>query len=361
MLLVREEQVLVRNRDYFDILMIIILASLTGFRSTGGSDFDLYQTAYNSIPPFGDFLLDSSYFSDKWERGYLYFISFIKTFSGLSFYGYLVLQSAVIYTLMYKGLKKYTDHWGLFMLLFMYKMVFYETFVSMRQPLTIVFFYMIMHLIEEKKWIKYYLILTFLILPLHNGAYFLFLVYFVSFFKITKRRIIILNCLFIPLVIVPELGIDPLRSITNILLPHSDSIIQQKGEGYLDSSTTLSIIHTLEYLLVMSLLIINYDKIIKTHKYAPLVIKLFLILLPMMTLFRGTLIFRRELDYFVPTYAFILGYVCDIYKSKKWLVIFGTAIICLYGYLRYIYLFDDGGLIPYRSWLYIPDASFFNN
>jgi hypothetical protein len=109
----------------------------------------------------------------------------------------------------------------------------------------------------------------------------------------------------------------------------------------------------------MSLLIINYDKIVNAHKYAPLVIKLFLILLPIMTLFRGTLIFRRELDYFVPTYAFILGYICDIYKSKKWVVIFGTAIVCLYGYLRYIYLFDQGGLIPYRSWLDIPNASYF--
>jgi hypothetical protein len=340
--------------------MIVILASLAGFRAIGGTDFDIYRTIYNSIPFFGKFLRDPSDFFIKWERGYLYFISFIKTFSGLSFYGYLVLQSVVIYTLMYKGLRKYTNHWGLFMLLFMYKMFFYETFVSMRQPLTIVFFYMIMHLIEEKKWIKYYLILTFLILPFHNGAYFLFLIYFVSFFKITKRRIIILNCIFIPLVIVPELGIDPLGPISNILLLHSDTLIQQKGEVYLNT-IALNIIHTLEYLLVMSLLIINYDKIVKTHKYAPLVIKLFLILLPIMTLFRGTLIFRRELDYFIPTYAFILGYICDVYKSKKWVMIFGAAIICLYGYLRFIYLFDNRGLIPYRSWMDIPGASFFNN
>jgi hypothetical protein len=219
---------------------------------------------------------------------------------------------------------------------------------------------MIMHLIEEKKWIKYYLILTFLILPFHNGAYFLFLVYFVSFFKVTKRRIIILNCLFIPLIIVPGLGIDPLEPVVNILLPNSDIRMQEKGEGYfLNSDATLSIIHTLEYLLMMSLLIVNYDKVVKAHKYAPLVIKLFLVLLPIMTLFRSSLILRRELDYFIPTYAFILAYICDIYKSNKWVVIFGTAIVCLYGYLRYIYLFDEGGLMPYRSWPDIPGASFF--
>jgi hypothetical protein len=41
----------------------------------GGSDFALYRMVYNDIPSFGDFLQDPSYFSDKWERGYLYFIS----------------------------------------------------------------------------------------------------------------------------------------------------------------------------------------------------------------------------------------------------------------------------------------------
>ena len=122
---------------------------------------------------------------------------------------------------------------------------------------------------------------------------------------------------------------------------------------------SLSIFHTLEYLLVMGLLIINYDKIVHQSKYAPLMIKLFLILLPIMTLFRSNLFFRREIDYFVPTYAIILGYLCDIYKSRKWMVILGVAIISCYGFIRYITLFDGGAMLPYRSWLELYGATLF--
>lgn len=79
-----------------------------------------------------------------------------------------------------------------------------------------------------------------------------------------------------------------------------------------------------------------------------------------MTLFSSSLFFRREIDYFIPTYAFILGYLCDIYRKKKWLIIGATAIICFYGYIRFIILFDDGGMIPYKSWLDIPNVPFLN-
>ena len=78
-----------------------------------------------------------------------------------------------------------------------------------------------------------------------------------------------------------------------------------------------------------------------------------------MTLFRSNLFFRREIDYFVPTYAIILGYLCDIYKSRKWMVILGVAIISCYGFIRYITLFDGGAMLPYRSWLELYGATLF--
>lgn len=344
--------------------MLLVLGSLTGFRALGGTDLFVYQTVYNNVPRFSDFIINywvlhDNYFLYGIEKGYIGYISFIKTFLGLSFYGYLFLQSVIIYTLLYNGLSKYTSHFGVFILIFLYKMFFYETFISMRQPLTIVLFYMIMHLIYEKKALKYYLILTFCILPFHNGAIFLFLVYFVSLFEITKRRLIILNCIFIPTLIVPEFGIDPIASFGFLTDFISDPVMKNKALGYMGGGEALSVFHTLEYFLVMLLLIANYDKIVRRNKYASFIIKLFLILLPIMTLFRSNLFFRREVDYFVPTYAIILGYLCDIYKSERWIIIGGTACISFYGFVRYITLFDGGAMLPYRSWLELYNVTFF--
>jgi hypothetical protein len=340
--------------------MIIILALLTGFRNMGGTDFFVYMSVYNEVPMFN--IKEVLIFSQLrgWESGYLLYISFIKTYLGLSFYGYIVLQSIIIYTLLYVGLKKYTAHWGIFMLLFMYKMFFYDTFVSMRQPIAIVIFFTIMHFIQEKKWIKYYVILTLLILPFHNSTYVLFLVYFVSFFKITKQRIVLLGCIFIPLTAVPELGINPLQILNPLIDNVSADAIAGRAEGYLAHEQKLGILFTLEYMLMLFLLIINYDKVVKSHKYAPLIIKLFLIILPIVTLFRGTIILTRVMSFFIPTYAFILGYICDVNKSKKWIIIIGVAIVCLYGYLRQAYFFSEGDLLPYRSWLNVPNVSMFN-
>ena len=79
---------------------------------------------------------------------------------------------------------------------------------------------------------------------------------------------------------------------------------------------SISLFHTLEYLLMMIILIVNYDKIIKADKNSQLIIKLFLILLPLFTLFRGYGILTREKDYFVLTYGIILGYLCNIFEKK---------------------------------------------
>lgn len=366
LLLFIEEQVPPQKKVYCDCLMLFILGSLTGFRAMGGTDLYVYQTVYDTTPYLGDYLshfnsLHDNYFLLGMERGYIGYISFIKTFFGLSFYGYLVLQSIIIYTCMYLGLKKFTNHWGIFILIFLYKMFFYETFISMRQPITIVLFYLMLPLIYEQKALKYYLLLTFLVFPFHNGAIFLYLVYFISYFKITKQRVIILNCIFIPTIIIAEFGVDPIASFGFLTDFISDPVMKEKALGYMGGEEALSIFHTLEYLLVMFLLIVNYDKIEKCNKYAPFVIKLFLILLPIMTLFRSNLFFRREVDYFVPTYAIILGYLCDIYRTKKWIIILGTVGVSLYGFIRYITLFDGGAMLPYRSWLELYGATFFKN
>ena len=129
LLLLIEELLPANKRIFCDVLMLLILGSLAGFRNMGGTDFGVYQSVYENTPYFTDYLsnyavLHENYFLRNMEKGYIGYISFIKTFLGLSFYGYLVLQAIIIYTCMYIGLKRFTNHWGVFILIFLYKMFF---------------------------------------------------------------------------------------------------------------------------------------------------------------------------------------------------------------------------------------------
>lgn len=111
-------------------------------------------------------------------------------------------------------------------------------------------------------------------------------------------------------------------------------------------------LHTFEYFTIMMLTIINYDKITKSNENAEFIIKIFIILLPIFTLFRGYSILTREKDYFTITYAIILLYLCEINQRKySGIIQLCTIGLCLMGYTRFITQFDEGSLMPYKSYL----------
>lgn len=102
----------------------------------------------------------------------------------------------------------------------------------------------------------------------------------------------------------------------------------------------------------MILIITNYKKIVDNNKDAELIIKIFLILLPIFTVLRGYIILTRLKDYFTFTYAIILLYLCNIDKKKYYTIIqIGTICICLLGYVKFIVSFDNGRMIPYSTYI----------
>lgn len=364
-LCITEEYTPINRKKYINIFMLLFLCLFSGFRNLGGSDFDIYKIVYENVPSFSNAILNWDTILEEdnlynMEKGYIIYLSFLKTFLNLSFYGYLVIQSFIIYSLMYFGLKKYTNHWGIFMILFLYKMFIYETFISMRQPLTIVLFYLILHLIYEGRVFKYLLILLFFVLPFHNGALLLFIVYFIRYLPISKNKLLILNIIFIPLTILTELNINPLQHLDVFIDIFSNESMRTKANSYLNNNDGLSIFHTAEYILLMYFVYKNYSEIISNNKYGEFIIKIFIVLLPIMTVFRSSIFLRREIDYFIPTYAILIGYICNIYWRNRILIIIGFSTICYYGYQRFIHLFDGGELIPYKTWLDIQNVHFFN-
>ena len=102
----------------------------------------------------------------------------------------------------------------------------------------------------------------------------------------------------------------------------------------------------------------NYDKIKQRFQHADFVIMLFLMVLPIVTLFRSTVILVRELPYFYPAYAILLYYVFAVSKNRRIIFPF-FVILCLSGILKYIIQFDDGHFMHYKTWLFNPNVYFF--
>jgi len=355
-LTIREEQ-----RKYLEFFTLFILCITSGTRyELGGTDYFIYETTYNSMPALHQFFSQLEALNVfSFEIGYLFVNSLFKTL-GISFYGFTLIHSFVFYFCLYYGLKRYTHYFGLLIIVFLYKLFFYNTFISMRQSITIALFFVLLRFIEEEKPIKYYIGTLFAVL-FHNGAYLLLLLYFVNKVKISRKRIIILNLIFIPTLAFNIFDLSILRTLDGSLSFLSGSVIEKVGRYFGDGSS-INIIHTLEYLLLMLLVLLNYEKIIEVNPRSEFILKLFLLLLPLFTLLRGSEILTREKDYFTFTYAVILGYMCNINQLKfRYLIIFATIIVCAFGFFRFILLFDDQNLIPYESWLFKNDAHFLLN
>lgn len=351
------------HKQRFGLLSLVTLCIASGLRyyNIDGFDYNIYEYWYNDVVTLQNIgSIDLSGFS--YEKGYYYLMSFFRTI-GLSFYGFCVVTSSFFYFCIWNGFKKFTNHYGILTLVFAYKLLFYDTHISMRQPITIAGFFLIMHFIQERKWVKYYII-TILLTKFHNGAYLLFLLYPLTFLKITKERFLLLNLLFLPTIVVGLVGIDVLGPIGSFIADNAVSEMAAiKAGKYFgnENQGAISLLYTIEYFLLAFLVYKNYDKLNFEQPKRQLILKLFLCLLPLFTLFRGSEILTREKDYFILTYAIIVGYILDtnLRKNNKRLIFIFVVLLCVYGYFRLLFGFNGDMLYrEYRLWPFVEHCSF---
>ncbi len=348
-----------QNRNTFIFICLTILTFVSGTRLVGGMDFPTYEGLYYNTPTFPE-VLNPELRNNRYEIGYIYISSFFKTL-GISFYGFCLIHSAFFFFCLWKGLKRYTNHFGIVILICLYKLYFYDTMISMRQSITVACFIMMVPLIEEKKYIKYY-IAAYFVAMVHNGAYLLFAIYPLVYIALTRDRIMWMNLLFIPTMAIGLTGVDVLGPIGEFLQDNAaNESMMTKSEKYFNNEnlSPIGIFHTLEYFLLMLVMYVNLRKFNLSNSKVHIVIWMFLCLLPLFTLFRGSEILTREKDYFTIYYAVVIGYLIDKLPQYRKLIYCFVTALCAFGYYRYVILFDDGHFLTYHSWLFDPEYSFF--
>lgn len=344
-----------KEKRIFEILVLLLLCIISGTRyNLGGTDYFVYKKAYSVVPMIRDFNfanIQNVYGTFGMEKCYLFLNSLVKSM-GLNFYGFTLLHSVIFYSCMYIGLKRYTKNFNYFLVVFLYKMFFYDTFISMRQSISMAIFFIAVQFIEKRKPIKYFAlcILAFLF---HNSAIILFPLYFINRIKISKKAFKIINIIGIIFLVLNITGIfvfNPSGIVNKIFNGNQNAM--EKAEGYFDTSEKISIIHTLEYYLIAIIIYLNYDSIQNKNEHSNLILNMFVILMFIFTVMRGFVIITRIKDYFLWTYPILLYYLIENRKVKeKYLIAILSCIVCLYGYIRYINSFDNGGLMPYNSYL----------
>lgn len=344
-----------KEKRIFEISILIFLCIISGTRyNLGGTDYFVYKTVYDVVPTINEFNFESVQNINGtfgMEKGYLLYNSIIKTL-GFSFYGFTLINSIIFYTCLYIGLKRYIKNFNFFLIIFLYKMFFYDTFISMRQSVSMVIFFIALQFIEKKKPVKYWMLCT-IALFFHNSAIILFPLYFIRNFKISKKTFMIINIVGLIFLILNITGIFVFNPINVInILFSNNSIALEKSNSYFDITEKISIIHSLEYFVIAIILYFNYEYIQNKNDKSKLVINIFIILMFIFTVMRGFVIITRIKDYFLWTYSIILYYLMENQEiKKKNIIAILVCVVCLYGYIRYLKSFDNGGLIPYNSYL----------
>ena len=363
----------------FIVIMLLIFISGTRYRM-GGSDVLVYENVYNGAPNVGVVLQYiftgvNKGVNTNYETGFILICSIIKGM-GFSYFGFILLFAILFYLLMYNGLKEFVSDWAPFWALFMYKIMFYNTFISIRQGITMAIFCFSLKYIRDKKVLKYF-IFCLIAFFIHRGAIILFPLYFVRYIPVSSKLI-----KYMALIFAPTWFIRTHVNLGGVIDRIIDIIgYASKSEGWSEATEPISIIHTLECYIIVILVLIFYKKIISTKKEreVKLVLQLFIFTIPIFTLLSNWIVMTREKDYFVMMYGILFGYILEggttalqnvdeenslsdkrrvagIWNARILMMI--IVVACFIGMTRYVMVFDGGVLKHFTSFV-LQDVSIF--
>lgn len=364
LMFVINDRIIQKDKWLIEIAALLILVLVSGTRlDLGGTDYFVYKRVYESIPEIGVFIsqidvLHKNYLTYGYELGFLFIISLFKTIN-LNYYGFTLFHSIFFYISLYVGLKKYVGNFNFFIFIFLYKLFFYNTFISLRQSITIAIFFISLRFIEERKVFRY-MFCCIAGIAFHSAAVILLPIYALYKLPLSRKSFLIINIIFFIIMFLSLVNFQLMQVLKFAFSIITNPVLISKIDIYLltNNLSSISIIHTLEYFLLSIMVYYNYDIIFK-NKNAKIMIVLFLCLLPIFTILRNYEILTRLKDYFTFTYAFILHIIYTQRSDyKRSLIQYLTIAVCIIGFFRFLLLFDGGSFINYKSFLF-SDLSIF--
>jgi hypothetical protein len=301
-------------------MMFAVLLFLAGFRWDVGVDWRNYLLLFGTdSSTIGNEHLESANLLLK------YLLFSIGCFDGG--YALFILAFITLFFFFY-SISKYSISPIFSSILFICFGTYFELLNGVRQYVSIAMFVYSWQFLIRKQLTPY--IITILVAGcFHRSSFILLFVYFVANYKINRKLLIILVCVFIPL-----------SFISNSFTPKF-AMLFSKYEIYADSNFLISNGKIISWLrivfptLIFLLIIHSYNKLAKINIVFT---NMFIIFLFLTLLFPSTMLFIRIALYFQPSLFFIIPVLSKCYSKQKaeLLNIFATIYGILFIYITYL-------------------------
>ena len=337
----------VRNRWIVTGFTFIVALGMIVLRDGhGGTDYLMYQLFYTKVVPLGDYingLYEPFYRTKSFEVG---FVTLCSTIKSIDFtkgpYMMIFIISTLTLTTIVKSLKEYTPYIFIALLFYLYKAFFWHEFTLLRQSISIAIFIFSIRYIKTNEYIKY-ILLNLVGVSMHASAIILIPLIFILNKKWKDQTICIITLI---------------AFIINILGPYLFFSVVKIADifnmGYRIATyfngRSINPLNFIEIIFILFIAVFYRKKYEEKEPYFDIFLNMFVVSSFLIIAFSAFEIFARFKEYFVITYMILISYMIGHIESKKTKAIvflFFCAYVFL-GYIRYLYTFDDGGLIPYK-------------
>lgn len=320
-------------------LLLIPFALLPGLRlDIGGSDYFLYEEAYNNYLDKGYVIL--------FEPGYN-FIMYLGNIIGISFNTFLCIITIISSIILFSVINAHTKFVFIAILLYLAKLYIFYNFVLIRQMIAIPIVWYALLYFKNGNYYKF-LIMIVLASCFHSSAI-IFLFLFLIRNVIFSNKMILLGLFFA--VIIAFINRYALEYIAD-----SVPYIGMRLVAYLDRDNSINPFNFIEIALLL-IIATSYKESLKKKVadyefyYALLFLSAFLLIA-----FFNIDVFKRIRDYFIISYITIIPGIILVSKKglSRYLMLFIIIAYLSFLYIRSIYIFDTttggvGNLIPYHS------------
>lgn len=339
----------VKNRGILTKIAILYMILLVILRDNlGGTDYYMYTEFYKSAVNIKDFFAGkfvSDYHSKHFEWGFCLYCCLVKTFDPTKQEHFFFFISGIATIIpFYIALKKYTKYVCVAIIFFLYKAFFWHDFTIIRQAIGISIFMLSIEYIKTRRIVPY-MLCSLIAFELHNSAIILFPLYFFAHKKLTDTTVVTI------VVVAALLNISNLVQIIASGIASSIGM-EDRIAVYLNNDMgKINPLNFIEIFGLLAVLMLTRKRQEKDHEYFNIFLNFFIISSFLMLAFASINVFSRFKEFFVCSYLILIAYILESTRSKNNKIVILSFII-LYsfaGYIRYILVFDDGALNPYKS------------
>lgn len=329
------------GKKFFWLFLFVYMTLFMGLRYGVGGDTNIYMNMFDWVPNISNYTLISA---NRFDPGFNLLQSVGKTIYP-EFVGFQFIHTLLFNSLLFIVISRYSDY--RFSVFFCSLFVFYYYFSTeiLRESLAVIIFVYFYNYYEQKKWLRFFLVVLLCSL-MHRGALFLLFIPFLRGIKINK---------YFPFILVVTLFIGMgikyiLNYLNNVVFIADDTLRYQSDTTHGFLADILTILRLSGFPLLISFLVKKERRYIE-FKFENM--NTILILFGILSFF-NPIIFSRLCNYFIIFFTITIGtYLSVILKkgsivARQNAIILSVTFLMLYGSSFIMYRYYTR-LVPYYS------------